>query len=155
MDCSPPGYSVHGIFQAWILEWVAISFSRESFQPRDWTHVSCISSWILYHWATRGKKNKSKGPGGTSRENMRSQLDRERAAFPLSEARKRNQSLFWDMTLEVIISWPLRISYLGTNPPGLSCCNLTLPAARRPIATEGVNPGKTMCCNPIGSKWLS
>ena len=34
MDCSAPGSSVHGIFQARILEWVAISYSRESFQPR-------------------------------------------------------------------------------------------------------------------------
>ena len=35
MDCSPPGSSVHGILQARILQWVAISFSRESSQPRD------------------------------------------------------------------------------------------------------------------------
>ena len=42
MNCSPPGSSVHGIFQAWILEWVAISFSRGSSWPRDWTQVSCI-----------------------------------------------------------------------------------------------------------------
>ena len=37
VDCSPPGPSIHGISQARILEWVAISFSRESSQPRDWT----------------------------------------------------------------------------------------------------------------------
>ena len=37
MDCSPPGSSVHGILQARILEWVAISFSRGSSQPRDKT----------------------------------------------------------------------------------------------------------------------
>ena len=42
MDCSLPGFSVHGIFQARILEWVAISFSRRSSQPRDWTRVSLI-----------------------------------------------------------------------------------------------------------------
>ena len=35
MDCSLPGFSVHGIFQARILEWVAIPFSRGSSQPRD------------------------------------------------------------------------------------------------------------------------
>ena len=52
MDCSPPGSPVHGIFQARILEWVAISSSRGSSQPRDWTHVSCIGRWILYHSAT-------------------------------------------------------------------------------------------------------
>ena len=43
MDCSPPGFSIHGIFQATVLEWVAISFSRRSSQPRDWTWVSCIA----------------------------------------------------------------------------------------------------------------
>ena len=53
MDYSLPGSSVHGIFQARILEWVAIFFSRGSFWPRDQTHVSCIGRQILYHWATR------------------------------------------------------------------------------------------------------
>ena len=43
MDCSPPGPCVHGILQARILEWVALSFSRESSRPRDQTHVSCIA----------------------------------------------------------------------------------------------------------------
>ena len=40
MDCSLPGSSVHGIFKARVLEWVAISFSRGSSQPRDQTRVS-------------------------------------------------------------------------------------------------------------------
>ena len=53
MDCSLPGSSVHGIFQARILEWVAISFSRRSFQPRDWTRVSHIVDRRLTIWATR------------------------------------------------------------------------------------------------------
>ena len=52
MDCSPPGFSVHGIVQARILEWVAISFSKGSSWTRAWTHVSCIGRWILYHQAT-------------------------------------------------------------------------------------------------------
>ena len=43
MDCSPPGSSVYGILQARILEWVVISFSRGSSQPRDRTQVSCIA----------------------------------------------------------------------------------------------------------------
>ena len=42
MDCSPPGSSVHGIFQARILEWVVIPFTRGSSQSRDWIPVSCI-----------------------------------------------------------------------------------------------------------------
>ena len=43
MDCSPPGSSVHGIFQAKILQWVAVSSSKGSFRPRDWTHISYVS----------------------------------------------------------------------------------------------------------------
>ena len=53
MDCSPPDSSVHGISQARILEWVAISLSRGSSWPRGWTHVSCTRRWVLHHWATR------------------------------------------------------------------------------------------------------
>ena len=44
MHCNPSGSSVH-ISQARILEWVAISFSRGSFQPKDQTRVSCIGRW--------------------------------------------------------------------------------------------------------------
>ena len=57
VNCSPPGSSVSEILQAKILEWVAISSSRGSSPPGDWTHVSCISCtarWILYHWAPLG-----------------------------------------------------------------------------------------------------
>ena len=53
MDCSLPGSYVHGISQAGILEWVAVSFSRLYSQPRDRTQVSCHGKHILYHWATR------------------------------------------------------------------------------------------------------
>ena len=51
----PPGSSVHAILQARILEWVAMSSSRGSSQPRDRTrvsHVSCIGRWILYPCVT-------------------------------------------------------------------------------------------------------
>ena len=43
MDYSPPDSSVHGIFQARILEWVAMPSSRGAHRPRDRTHISCIS----------------------------------------------------------------------------------------------------------------
>ena len=52
MDCSLPGSSVHGISQARILEWVAMPSSRGFSQPRDQTHISCVSCLgrqILYH----------------------------------------------------------------------------------------------------------
>ena len=53
MDCSLPGSSVHGIFQARILEWVASSFSRGSSQSRDQTWVSCITGRCFTIWAMR------------------------------------------------------------------------------------------------------
>ena len=52
MDYNQLG-SVHGISQAKILEWVAVSFSGRSSRSRDQTSISCIGRWILFHWATR------------------------------------------------------------------------------------------------------
>ena len=72
MDCNLLGSCVHGIFQARILEWIAIPFLRGSYWPRDWTQVSCIAGRFFYHlshwgspgwcwdsgkWSTRRKKN--------------------------------------------------------------------------------------------------
>ena len=51
--CDPIDNTVHGILQARILEWVAIPFSRESLQPRDWTQVSHIAGRFFTSWATR------------------------------------------------------------------------------------------------------
>ena len=53
MDYSPPGSSVHGVFQARILECITISYSRGSSQPRDRTWVSHIVGRLLTIWATR------------------------------------------------------------------------------------------------------
>ena len=53
MDCSPAGFSVHGIFQARILEWIVIPISRGSSPPRDRTSVSCIAGRFFTVWATR------------------------------------------------------------------------------------------------------
>ena len=46
-------YTVHGILQARILEWVSFLFSRGSSQPRDQTQVSHIAGWLFTSWATR------------------------------------------------------------------------------------------------------
>ena len=53
MNCGSPGSSVHGISQARILGWFAISFPRGSFLPRGWACVFCIGRQSLYHLATR------------------------------------------------------------------------------------------------------
>ena len=52
MDLSSPGFFVHGISQARIVEWVVISFSKGFSRPRNQTHVSCLGRLILYHRAT-------------------------------------------------------------------------------------------------------
>ena len=52
MDHSPPGSTVHGIFQARILEWVVISCSKGSSQPRDWTWVFRIAGRYFNIWAS-------------------------------------------------------------------------------------------------------
>ena len=62
LDYSPPGCSVHRVFQARILEWVAISYPRISFFLRDQTRISCVSCigrWFLYYWVTwEAQRNK-------------------------------------------------------------------------------------------------
>ena len=60
MDWNPSGSSVHRILQARIVEWVAMLFSRRSFQPKDRTHissVSCIGRQVLYHWCHLGSSS--------------------------------------------------------------------------------------------------
>ena len=53
MNCSLPDSSVHGIFQARMLEWVAIPFSKGPSQLRDWTQISYIAGRFFIIWATK------------------------------------------------------------------------------------------------------
>ena len=71
VNCSRPGISVHGIFQTRILKWVAISSSRISSWPRDWTHIQCMGRWILYHWATWEAQWESSWPNTPTAEYLR------------------------------------------------------------------------------------
>ena len=59
VDCSTPGSSMHGISQARILEWVTISFSGGSSQPRSRSQVSCIAGRFFTVWVTRDKNQRS------------------------------------------------------------------------------------------------
>ena len=59
--CNPMDFTVHGIFGARILEWVAVPFSRGSSQPRDWTQVSHIADRFFTVWATREALKLGKG----------------------------------------------------------------------------------------------
>ena len=77
-----PDSSVHGISEARIQKWIAISFSRGSSQPKDRTHVSyssCIGREILYHWATWETSNSTSGY--FSRENKNINLRRHMNAY--------------------------------------------------------------------------
>ena len=65
MDCSPPGSSVHGTSQARILEWVAISFSRESSQHRNWTQIA--HGWFSGRILTCHEGGPGSFPGPCSR----------------------------------------------------------------------------------------
>ena len=68
--CDPTDYTVHGILQARILEWVTFPFSRGSSQPRDRTQVSCIAGGFFTRSAT-GSHSESKGfPGGAVVQNL-------------------------------------------------------------------------------------
>ena len=60
MDCSLPDSPIHGTFQARVLEWVAISFSRGSSQPRDGTQIFPIASRRFTIWATREVPSESR-----------------------------------------------------------------------------------------------
>ena len=53
VNYSLPGSSVHGVFQARVLEWIAISSSKGSSPPRDLTWVSCLGRWFFTIWDTR------------------------------------------------------------------------------------------------------
>ena len=63
MDHSPLGFSIHGISQARILERVAISSFRRSYQPRDRTHISCIGRQIFFFFLTTEPPGKPKVKG--------------------------------------------------------------------------------------------
>ena len=51
--CHPMDYTVHGILQAWILQWVAAPFSKASSQPRDQTQVCLVAGGFFTSWAMR------------------------------------------------------------------------------------------------------
>ena len=75
MNCTMPGFPVHGISQAKILEWIAMPSSRGSSQFRDRTHVSCVSCIgrrILYHWATREAHTESAAAAAAAAKSLHS-----------------------------------------------------------------------------------
>ena len=91
--CNPMNYTVHGILQARILEWVAFPFSRGSSQPRDWAQVSRIAGGFFINWAT---KPNPRIP--------------EWAAYPFSSgsSQPRNQTQVSYIAGRFFTNWPIR-----------------------------------------------
>ena len=102
MDCSLPGSSVHGIFQAIVLEWIAISFSSRSSQPRDGTQVSRIVDRHFTVWATRA-----------AQEYWRCSLSLLQEIFPTQES---NQGLLHCRQILYQLSLIYTIGYTATAP---------------------------------------
>ena len=96
MGCSPPGSSVHGIFQAIVLECIAISFSRGYSQPRDWTRVSCIVDRRFTVWATSKVLKQSQMITKISRTKLGMVMEFQLSYFKFTWVR----SLGWEYPLE-------------------------------------------------------
>ena len=111
MDCTQPGYSVHGIPQTRILEWVATPFSRGSSPPRDGTctsFVSCIDRWIFYH--TKGRFGFNRTWGRTWNSTLLKGSKRADIADQWEQtATWKHRCLCW--------SWPLR-EFFATRRKG-------------------------------------
>ena len=84
--CQAPLSPVHGIFQARVLKWVAILFSRESSWLRDWTHVSCTTGRFFTVWTTRKFEDE-----------RRSGWQRMRWLDSITDSMNINLSQFWEI----------------------------------------------------------
>ena len=107
MDCSPPGSSVHGIFPARILEWVAIPFSRGSSWPRDGTrisHISCIAGrFFTIYLSHQGRETFS----GRHFQQMLCKSDRK------DQIRRRLNPTHWSWFTSLFLPLLLTLSRVG------------------------------------------
>ena len=132
--CSPAGSSVHGLFQARILEQVAISYSRGSSRPTDRTRVSCsscIGRWIVYHCATWEKSLCKELPSKTRPQGLRckspwagllSLYQRGRRPWRLRGTQKQSLWPLGHCQLCSCLSGPPKLLEAGQYRP--SCCFL-------------------------------
>ena len=106
MDCSPPGSSIHGMFQARVLEWVAISFSRGSSRPTDRTGSPALQADVL----------PSKPPGtkvvyiirnGTKQHHVPTDED-DVPALPQRRTRFPQISCWVTHITEIVLKFPMR-----------------------------------------------
>ena len=114
MDYSLPGFSVHGILQARILGWVAISFSRGSFQPGYYILVSCIAGRFFTDWATREAPGKDMytimwrectGLCLWAHSNLKNLESRKLSLINNREIQQRSERLWAWGTLPALVEW--------------------------------------------------
>ena len=120
-------YTVHGIIQARVLEWVAISFSRGSSQPRDRTQICCITGRFFTRWATREAQEYQGG------EPIPSPADLPDPGIELGSpeySREGNKTILSNGThaLSVLIHCSYEMSYTGFSllPTAICLCLKTL-----------------------------
>ena len=122
-------YTVHGILQARILEWVAFPFSRESSQPRDWTQVSHTAGRFFTSWATRESPRRL-----------------EWVAYPFSSgfSRPRNQTGVSCIAGRFFTNWAIREDAAAAAKSLQSCPTLVRPHRRQPnrLLRPWDSPGK-------------
>ena len=138
MDCSLPGTSVHGISQARILDWVAMSFCRRSSWPGDWIHISCIAGGL-----------RTTEPPGVGR------WQPERPAHALPALGMPGDLLHW--TLLVTLSYRLRCHFLVLISPelyfSLSKALTALPSYLWKHQAEGTVCESLSVSTPGFSRW--
>ena len=127
-----PGSSVHGISQARILEWVAISFSGGYSWPRNWTAFSCTGRRVLYPWATREastSNTSTEAAAGLAGENKAAGTDKEDDTWDAGK-----EWFHWEKCPSCIFShagclwlipnWQIRKCKGFLQPGSLACRNL-------------------------------
>ena len=134
MDNSPSDFSVHWILQARILEWVAISFSRGSFQPRDQIQVSCIAGRFFTIWATRKEQS------GCQRNNWLILIQlkaRVLSHFSCVRLCDPMDCSVHGILLARILKWVAMLSSRESSQPGIKLASLLSPAlACRSLTTS-------------------
>ena len=147
MDCSLPCSSVHGIFWARILEWVAVSFSRGSFWPRDWTQVSRIVGRHFTVWATKTKLSKQSTKSPAQQSPFLSTLTWvwSRAQGPAGLTSQQHRcSLVVALSLSCV--WLSSTPRTAAHHASLSITNSRSPP--KPMSIESVMPSNhlILCC---------
>ena len=117
MDCGPPGSPVHGILQARILQWVVLSFSRESCRPTDPTQASHIAGRLFTDWATREitkEEQKTKEHQGPAKERLtQARVDENSRSGWLSRSGNREGGVFAEPG-----DWASAVARLAAMVPG-------------------------------------